>query len=140
MRAVLKLIDAQRGHAALRALWPQLKPWLLSGHVLELEIRPERRSTEQNARMWAMLAEVSRQVDWYGRKLTPEDWKCVFTAAMKRQDVVPGLDGGFVAVGSYTSKMTKTEMGELMDLIEAFGAQQGVKFKTTEEMEWPLST
>lgn len=85
--------------------------------------------------MWAMLAEVSRQVDWYGRKLTPEDWKCVFTAAMKRQDVVPGLDGGFVAVGSYTSKMTKAELGELMDLIEAFGAQQGVKFKTTEEME-----
>lgn len=91
-------------------------------------IEPPTRSLEQNARLWAMLTEVSRQVDWYGRKLSQEEWKIVFTASMKKQDVVPGLDGGFVAMGQSTSKMTKAELGDLMTLIEAFGVQQGVIF------------
>ena len=46
--------------------------------------------------------------------------------------VVPGLDGGFVVLGQATSKMTIAEMGELMELISAFGAQQGVRFTATE--------
>lgn len=78
--------------------------------------------------MWAMLTEVSRQVIWHGQKLSKEEWKDVFTAAQKRQKVVPGIDGGFVVLGSSTSKMTKAEMSELIELMTAFGAQQGVKF------------
>ena len=86
------------------------------------------RSLEQNSRLWAMLDEISDQVDWYGRKLTPEEWKHVFTAALKKQDVVPGIDGGFVVLGQSTSKMTKAEMCDLQTLMEAFGAEKGVRF------------
>ncbi len=75
-----------------------------------------------------MLGEVSKQVDWHGQKLSPGEWKDVFTAALKRQKVVPGLDGGFVVLGSSTRKMTKQEMGELMELMAAFGAERGVIF------------
>lgn len=95
-------------------------------------VKEATRSLEQNARMWAMLTDVSNQVDWYGQTLTPEEWKCVLTAAMKKQKVVPGIDGGFVVVGARTSKMGVREMGELMELIEAFGAQQGVRFSARE--------
>ena len=86
------------------------------------------RSGEQNRRMWAMLTEVSRQVIWHGQKLAKEEWKDVFTAALKRQKVVPGIDGGFVVLGSSTSKMSVEEMSALMELMMAFGVQQGVKF------------
>jgi hypothetical protein len=41
---------------------------------------------------------------------------------------VPGLDGGFVVCGQSTSKMTKSEFSELLELIAAFGANNGVKF------------
>ena len=75
-----------------------------------------------------MLTDISKQVDWYGRKLAPEDWKHVLSASLKKQDAVPGIDGGFVVLGLSTSKMTKGEMADLQTLIEAFGAQQGVKF------------
>lgn len=92
--------------------------------------RPPTRSLDQNARMWAMLGEVSRQVDWYGRKLTPEAWKCVFSASLKKQDVVPGLHGDFVVIGQSTSAMGISELGEMMDLIEAFGAEHAVKFSS----------
>ncbi|MDY0072512.1 MAG: recombination protein NinB [Thauera sp.] len=95
-------------------------------------VKEATRSLEQNARLWAMLTDVSNQVDWYGQTLTPEEWKDVLTAAMKKQKVVPGIDGGFVVVGARTSKMGVREMGELMELIEAFGAQQGVRFSARE--------
>lgn len=97
------------------------------GYVVE--VRAPTRSLMQNARMWAMLEEVSAQVDWYGRKLTPEEWKCVFTAALKQQTIVPGIDGGFVAIGAHTSTMTIEELGDLMELMAAFGAERGVVFK-----------
>ena len=92
------------------------------------------RSTEQNSRMWAMLTDVSSQVVWYGQKLQPEEWKDVFSASLRRQKVVPGIDGGFVVLGMRTSKMTVAQMAELMELMEAFGAQQGVRFTAPEYM------
>lgn len=98
-----------------------------------LELKPETRSLEQNARLWAMLGEVSKQVVWHGRKLSPESWKHVLSASLKKQDVVPGIDGGFVVLGLSTSKMTRAEMADLQTLIEAFGAQQGVKFLTNDD-------
>lgn len=81
------------------------------------------RSGEQNRRLWAMLGDVSDQVNWYGQKLQPEEWKDVFSASLKRQAVVPGIDGGFVVLGMRTSKMSIKAMSELIELMFAFGAQ-----------------
>lgn len=93
-----------------------------------VEVKPKTRSLEQNRRLWAMLSDVSRQVDWYGNKLSPESWKDVFTASLKKQEVVPGIDGGFVVLGSSTSSMTVKEMTDLQELIGAFGSEKEVKF------------
>lgn len=98
-----------------------------------VEFKERTRSLEQNARMWAMLSDVSAQVDWYGKKLSAEDWKTVFTASLRNTRVVPTIDGdGFVPLGMSTSKMSVAEMAALMGLIEAFGAQRGVVFSLPE--------
>ena len=138
-RINLRLYNAQQGHTELMHAWLWAKAQLMAGTKLVLELRRETRSTAQNSRLWAMLTEISQQVDWYGRKLTPEEWKHVFSAALKKQEVVPGLDGGFVVLGTSTSKMTKAEMSEMQTLMEAFGAEKSVRFKAqidseTEEM------
>lgn len=91
--------------------------------------RPDGRSVDQNALMWARLSEISRQVDWYGEKLSAEDWKTVFTASLRKARVVPGIDGGFVVLGLSTSQMSKAEMGDLLMLMEAFAAERGVAFR-----------
>lgn len=91
-------------------------------------IQEESRTLAQNSKLWPMLQEVSAQVDWYGQKLTEEEWKDVFSAALKKQKVVPGLDGGFVVCGQRTSKMGKKDFSELIELITAFGVQHGVMF------------
>lgn len=134
-RVSLTLHNAQAGHAAFLRAWVWCKAMLLAGHRLTLEIRKATRSTQQNARMWAMLDEISQQVMWHGQKLTAEDWKDMATAALKRQRVVPGIDGGFVVLGQRTSKMTVGEMAELMDFLEAFGAEHGVRFSAPEYRE-----
>ena len=94
-----------------------------------VEIKPPTRSLDQNALLWPLLTELSQQVDWYGQKLTPEEWKDALTAGLKKQKVVPGIDGGFVVIGAHTSKMSKAEFSELVELIYCFGAQHGVEWK-----------
>ena len=91
-----------------------------------VEFKAPRRSLPQNDRLWAMLTDVARQVDWYGQKLTPEDWKDVFTAALRKARVVPGIDGGFVPLGMRTSDMSKGEFSQLLELMFAFGAEHSV--------------
>lgn len=95
-----------------------------------VEIKGPVRSLDQNARMWAMLTDVSEQVRHHGLKLSADDWKDLFTASLRRElRPVPNLDGdGFVLLGLHTSDLTVPEMGDLMTLIEAFGAQHGVVF------------
>ena len=95
----------------------------------ECDIRPRKRTLPQNSIMWGMLGDVSGQVDWYGMKLTSDEWKDVFTAALKGQKTVPGIEGGFVVLGAHTSKMNVKEMADLITLMSAFGAEKGVKFK-----------
>ena len=130
MKLTIQCYEPVQAHKAMTSqLWPQLKAALMAGHRMVLEVKPQTRSLEQNSRLWAMLTDISDQVEWYGRKLTPDDWKNIFTASLKKQDVVPGLDGGFVVLGVSTSKMTKAEMSDLQTLMEAFGVEKGVFFK-----------
>jgi len=98
-------------------------------------ITKKTRSLEQNARLWAMLTDISRQVEWYGKKMSPESWKHVFSAALKKQEAVPGLDGGFVVLGQSTSKMTIAEMRDMQELMSAFGAERDVQWSEPERTE-----
>ena len=122
------LTDPQQAMARLQAIFRDLKGHLIAGHRFDLVIRPEKRSTAQNRRMWALLTELSEQVIWHGQKLSPDDWKTMCTAALKSQRVLPGIEGGFVVMGESTSAMTIAEMGDLMTYIEAFGALHNVDF------------
>jgi hypothetical protein len=87
------------------------------------------RTVDQNKLMWALLTDLANQVVWHGNRLDPTEWKYVMTAALKRQKVVPGIDGGFVVIGQSTSRMNKQELSEVIELVYAFGSQQGVSFQ-----------
>ena len=121
MRRNFHLVHKQARQRALEAL--QDAP---DGYVVT--IHEPTRNLEQNAALWAALSDISKQVEWYGQRLTPDEWKDVFTASLKRQKVVPGLDGGFVVCGLSTSKMGKSEFSQLLDIAYAFGAEKEVKF------------
>lgn len=95
-------------------------------------LREEARSDPQNRRMWAMLRDISHQVEWYGQKLKDEDWKHIFSASVEKQRAVPGLDGGFVVLGVSTRKQSKRWFSDMFEVMEAFAAERGVKFTTAD--------
>lgn len=84
-----------------------------------------------------MLRDFANQIQWQVNGvltyLEPEDWKDIFTAALRKHHrVAQGLDGGFVFLGMRTSKMTKEQMIELIELMYAAGAERGVKWTEDE--------
>ncbi len=115
----------------LTSAFETVKAWVTAGHTLAVEIRAETRSSAQNRILWSILRDLAQQVDWHGQKLADEEWKDVLTASLKRQKAVPGIDGGFVILGQRTSKMTRAELADLIELAYAFGAQQGMKWSRT---------
>lgn len=90
-------------------------------------VKPPRRTLDQNARMWALLSEISLAKP-EGRSMTPDVWKAVFMHALDHaQRFEMALDGqGMVPVGFRTSKLSKAQMGDLMTLIEEYAARQGI--------------
>ncbi len=88
----------------------------------------EKRTIEQNDKLWPMLRDISKQVCWHGNWLQDYEWKEMFTAALKRQKIVPGIEGGFVVLGASTSRMPKKDVSDLVEMMYAFGAERGVKW------------
>lgn len=103
------------------------------------------RNLDQNARLHAMLGDISSQVLWHGMKLTPTIWKRLCTASMLREvgekpQLIPALDGvGIEIIYEKTSEMSKKKVAELILWIEVFGAERNVvwseKSKTSEREE-----
>jgi hypothetical protein len=85
-----------------------------------------KRSLEQNDHLWPWLRKISSTIEWAGQLRSPEDWKDLFSAALRSYDIVPGLEGGLVQLGLHTSKMTKEEMTALLDYVIAFASQNGI--------------
>lgn len=106
---------------------------LSAAGAVEIIVRPvkSRRTLEQNAKLWAMLGDISRQVDWpvngVMQKLDSEDWKALMTAAA-RQDIrmAQGINGGVVMLGESTKRMSVAELGDVIECMYAFGADKGV--------------
>jgi hypothetical protein len=90
------------------------------------------RSSDQNRLLWQRLNEIAHAIKWGNKKLTPEDWKDLFTSAIRKCDVVPGLEGGVVVLGLRTSSMSRAEMTILLDYISAFAAEHGIKLSDEE--------
>lgn len=94
-----------------------------------VEIKAPRRSTDQNALLWAWLTAFAEQAEWAGQKRTTLEWKDLFTAAVKVAggvEAVPGLEGGLMLLGLHTSDMTKAEMADLLTYMESKAAEWGV--------------
>lgn len=91
------------------------------------EFKDATRTLEQNAKMWPMLEDISKQVEWYKNWMSRDEWKDFFSAIILKQRVVPNMDGtGFIAVGGRTSTMGKKVFSEMIELMYAFGAKHDV--------------
>jgi hypothetical protein len=123
------LHNAQQAHACITAMYQTLKPWLVSGHKFELQVKPEKRNSEQNAKLHAELTELARAVPWAGKLRDVDTWKRLMTAAWLRArgesiEILPAIDGhGVDVVFRRTSTLTRAECSELIEYLIAWKAQ-----------------
>lgn len=90
-------------------------------------VREATRNADQNARMWAMLSDVSRAKP-EGRRATPDVWKALFMSACGHAvQFEHGLDGGApFPIGFRSSRLTVRQMADLITCIAEYGDRHGV--------------
>ena len=87
-----------------------------------------KRSIPQNDKFWALLSDIAAQKEHMGRKYPADIWKLLFLDAFGRETkFVPALDGSTVVpIGQSSSDLSKAEMSELIQFIEAWASENGV--------------
>lgn len=111
-------------------------------HLIEIapadavvSIRDASRSNDQNAKMWAMLSDISRAKP-EGRKWNPETWKCAFMHALGHQvKFCEGLDAsGPFPLGFKSSRLTVRQMADLITCIQEYGDRHQIRWSDTDKL------
>ncbi len=115
-------------NAKVRALarkWLQAAP---EGCIIVFKPEPKRTDI-QNAKLWAMLHDISKQVQHNGKNHSPETWKQLAMHALGHEVVFQiGLNDEVFPVGFRSSRLTVRQMADLIEWLCAYGAEQGVKW------------
>ena len=91
-----------------------------------VNIKEATRNSSQNARLWAMLSDISRAKP-DGRIHTPDVWKALFMSATGYEvQFLHGLDGNPFPAGFRSSRLTVKQMADLITFVSAYGDQHGV--------------
>lgn len=137
------LFNAQQGHAEWLRLWSDyIKPHLMAGRRMVVDVKEATRSLEQNALLHALLSEIAINVIWAGKRRSIEVWKRLLTAAWLRArgesvEVLPAIDGhGIDVVFRATSNLTIAECADLITYIQAWAAEQGLNTDRQPEPEF----
>lgn len=103
-----------------------------------IAISEPKRSNDQNAKFHAMLTDLSRSpVKWAGKRRSVEEWKALIisghsVATLSRGEVIPGLEGEFVAIRESSANMTVRRAASLIEYLLAFCVTNGVELLETE--------
>jgi len=92
-----------------------------------VEFKQKGRSNDQNAAMWSVLTQINKQRPVHnGVKMSAVLWKAVFMQALGAELVMlPTLEGGgLFPFGHRSSKLTKDEMSNLIELMLAWAATE----------------
>jgi class 3 adenylate cyclase len=128
MDHVLKLTGPLAREAAIRHV--REAP---DGYVVT--IRDPKRTLDQNAAQWPLLAAFSEQLEWPVNgvtvRITAEEWKDILTAAFRNEQprVAAGLNGGMVLLGQRTSKFSAKEFSEWLDFLWFVATERGVEVR-----------
>ena len=113
----------------------------VGGQELVIRKEQDKRSIEQNARLHAMLTDISRQVEHYGQRLNVTIWKRLTTAAWLREinhqpQMIPAIDGhGVDVIFERTSKLSMKQMACLIEWVQAYGIDKGVRWSAYKWMD-----
>ncbi|MFP5078260.1 recombination protein NinB [Rhizobium sp. YIM 134829] len=96
-----------------------------------VEFKASKRTLPQNDLLWALLTEVSQQLEHGGRRYDPSQWKAIFLHAFGREvSFLPSLNGKtFLPIELSSSDLSKDEMTDLIEFIIKEASERGVTFR-----------
>ena len=105
-----------------------------------LTIREATRSTDQNAKFHAVLTDISRSpMKWAGKRRSVDEWKALIisghaVATKSAGEVIPGIEGEFVAIRESSARMTVRRTSSLIEYTLAFCATNNIELHETERL------
>jgi len=133
---IFYLQSPEQDSALMAKIWPKVKDSLKAGKLLQMEIKAESKSRDQEAKYHAMLGEIAEQASHLGAKWSAEDWKRLMVDLFAKETglqggkIIPSLDGaGIVQLGLQTRNFTKEQAGEFIAFLDAWAAVNGIIFK-----------
>lgn len=104
-----------------------------------VSVSPPKRSLEQNAKLHAILTDLARSpLTWAGKRRTVEEWKMLAVSAhavatKEAGEIIPGLEGEFVAIRESTAQMSVKRASSLIEYLISFCLAHDVPLKETIE-------
>ena len=130
MSHAVTLNNWQQARAILQSAAEWIRRRVEDGRPVVLTVSDGKRTLPQNALLHALLSDISRTHEWAGAKRDIDVWKRLMVSAWcrargERIEMLPAIDGhGFDIVFRHTSKLSKADVADLIDYIEAWRAQQ----------------
>lgn len=118
--------------AMVRLISPETRAraqhWLnIAENGVTLVFRKPSRSSDQNAKMWAMIGDIVDQHEKHGRQMTKDVWKAAFMRACEHELIYAmGLDDQPFPVGFKSSQLSVSQMADLITFIQQWGDEVGI--------------
>jgi hypothetical protein len=102
-----------------------------------VSVSEPKRSNDQNAKFHAIVSDIARSpLKWAGKTRTPDQWKAILisghsVATNYAGEVIPGIEGEFVAIRESSASMTVRRAASLIEYTLAFCAQHGIELVET---------
>lgn len=118
---------------ALQEVGKACNELIRAGKTAVIEVREDSRTrtNAMNAKIHAMLTDISRQAELHGKKYSPHVWKRLTTAEYlkdkgERPLLIQDLSGEVMILWEKTSKMSTKVMAEYIEWLYYFGSQESV--------------
>lgn len=95
-------------------------------------IKAPTRSDDQNRKIHAICRDLAKsKITWAGKRRTLYQWKALLVsghavATGGQGEIVPGLEGEFVAIRESTASMSVSRAASLIEYALAFGSEHGI--------------
>lgn len=127
-----KLYEVKQAHTVFISVWEKVKASLEAGNRLELEIKAENKTREQEKLYHAIIGRIAKQAEHAGARWDAESWKRFLLDQFAQETnrpsgkVAPSLDGErIIQIGLLTRKFTKEDGMEFIEWLYAWAAHKG---------------
>lgn len=113
-----------------------------AGANARVTIAPAQRSSGQNAMFHAICSDLAKSaLTFAGKRRSAEEWKALIVsghsvATGHGGEVIPGIEGEFVAIRESTSRMGVGRASSLIEYALAYCATNGVELSDTRKGGW----